>query len=280
MSEQDRALRPEDYAEPRCLLGGERYGSVQSVVPVPQQRIAERLDEYLSRRDYAGAERHLLYWLEEARLGRDLRGELFLCNELVGHYRKNAARENAFRFAERALALLDEASFGISVTAGTTLVNAATAYSAFGENERALALFEQARTIYEALPEIRPQLLGGLYNNMATVCAALGRHADARALYEQATAQMALVPGSAPEQAITCLNLADTVAAEQGLEAGEARITELLDRAYALLQDESAPRDGNYAFVCEKCAPGFAYYGYFAAAEELRQRAKEIYERA
>ena len=72
MSEQDRSLRPEDYAEPRCLLGGERYGSAQEIVSVPQQRIAQRLDEYLSRRDYAGAERHLLYWLEEARLGRDL----------------------------------------------------------------------------------------------------------------------------------------------------------------------------------------------------------------
>ena len=280
MSEQDRSLRPEDYAEPRCLLGGERYGSAQEIVSVPQQRIAQRLDEYLSRRDYAGAERHLLYWLEEARLGRDLRGELFLCSELVGHYRKNAQRENALRFAERALALLDEAGFGVSVTAGTTLINAATAYSAFGENERALALFERAKTICESLPDPSPQLLGGLYNNMATVCAALGRCDDALALYEQATAQMLRVPGSAPERAVTCLNMADAVAAAQGLEAGEARITELLERAYALLQDESAPRDGNYAFVCEKCAPAFAYYGYFAAAEELERTAKEIYERA
>ena len=279
MSEQDRSLHPEDYAEPRCLLSGERYGSAQDVVPVPQQRIAARLDDYMSRRDYAGAERHLLYWLEEARLGHDLRGELFLCNELVGHYRKNAARENAFRCAERALALLDDTGFGAGVTAGTTLINAATAYSAFGENERALALFERARAIYESLPEISPRLLGGLYNNMATVCAALGRHAEALALYEKAAAQMKLVPGSAPEQAVTCLNMADAVAAELGLEAGETRITELLDRAYALLRDESAPRDGNYAFVCEKCAPGFAYYGYFAAAEELRRTAKEIYER-
>ena len=39
------------------LSGGERLRAV------PQQRIIEKMDEYMSRRDYAGAERHLLYWL-------------------------------------------------------------------------------------------------------------------------------------------------------------------------------------------------------------------------
>ena len=42
--------------------------------PIPQQRVIEKMDWYMSRRDYAGAERHLLYWLEEARQGNDLRG--------------------------------------------------------------------------------------------------------------------------------------------------------------------------------------------------------------
>ncbi len=274
-----KTLHPQDYAEPRCLLSDERYGSAPQTVSIPQQRIAQKLDEYMSRRDYAGVERHLLYWMDEAKLGHDLRGELFLCNELAGHYRKTGNRERAFHYAERALELLDTLGFAEGVSAGTTLVNAATAYSAFGEHARALELFGRARPLYEA-EETKPQLLGGLYNNMATACAALGRHTEALALYEKAMAQMALVPGGTLEQAVTCLNMADAVAAEQGMEAGEARITELLDKAYALLQDGAAPRDGYYAFVCEKCAPGFAYYGWFAAAQELEQTAKEIYERA
>ena len=275
MPDMNNILRPEDYVEPACLLCGEP----SEIAPIPQRRVAQKLDEYMSRRDYAGAERHLLYWLEEARLGRDKRGELFLCNELIGHYRKTANRDGAFQRIERALALLDELGFTEGVSAGTTLVNAATAYSAFGENERALALFERARVLYEA-EETRPQLLGGLYNNMATVCAALGRYGEAFALYEQAMEQMAQVRGGALEQAVTCLNMADAVAAEQGLEAGEARIAALLDRAVELLHDESVPRDGYYAFVCEKCAPGFAHYGWFAAAQECRETAKELYERA
>ena len=279
MTDHDSVLHPEDYAEPACLLCGERYGEAPEVIPVPQQRVAQKLDEYMSRRDYAGAERHLRYWMEEARLGHDRRGELFLCNELVGHYRKTANRDGAFAHIERALALLDELGFTEGVSAGTTLVNAATAYSAFGENERALALFERARALYEA-DAVKPSLLGGLYNNMATVCAALGRFREALALYAQAMEQMARSPGGALEQAVTCLNMADAVAAEQGLEAGEERIAALLDRADALLRDGDVPHDGYYAFVCEKCAPGFAHYGWFAAAQACREAAKAIYERA
>ena len=279
MSNTTNALSPEDYVEPACLLCGEPYGTEHTVRPVPQQRIIRKMDEYMSRRDYAGAERHLLYWMEEAKLGNDQRGRLMLSNELIGHYRKTGEREKAFQYVDEALRLLGELDFDGSISAGTTYVNAATACSAFGENERALALFEKARAVYEAAERVRPDLLGGLYNNMALSCKALGRYDEAFALYDKAMAQMGQLPGGVLEQAITCLNMADTVAAQEGLEAGETRIFELLDRAWELLQDESAPRNGYYAFVCEKCAPSFAYYGYFLAAEELQKEAARIYER-
>lgn len=279
MSKQTGAVGPEDYVEPACLLCGEPYGAEKSVRPVPQQRIIQKMDEYMSRRDYAGAERHLLYWMEEARLGRDKRGELMLCNELIGHYRKVGERESAFRYIDEALRLLEELDFEGSVSAGTTYVNAGTACNAFGENEQALSLFERARAVYEADEKTRPELLGGLYNNMALACKALGRYDEAFALYDRAMEQMGKLPGGALEQAITCLNMADAVAARDGLEAGETRIFALLDRAWDLLRDEAAPRNGYYAFVCEKCAPSFAYYGYFLAAEELQKEAKRIYER-
>ena len=114
---------------------------------IPQQRVIEKLDEYMSRRDYAGAERHLLYWLEEARLGGDLRGELMLRNELVGHYRKTGQREKALSNAGAALGLVDRLDMGETLTAGTTCVNAATAMCAFGEHERAAALFERVSVL-------------------------------------------------------------------------------------------------------------------------------------
>ena len=88
---------------------------------------------------------------------------------------------------------------------------------------------------------------------------------------------MAQAPNGAVEQAVTCLNLANAVEGEKGLEAGEREINSLLDRAQELLDGPALPRNGYYAYVCEQCAPTFAYYGYFAAAEELKNRAEAIY---
>ena len=90
---------------------------------------------------------------------------------------------------------------------------------------------------------------------------------------------MGKVPGGAQEQAITYLNMANAVEEELGMERGEKRIFEYLDKAEALLNSPDVPRDGYHAFVCEKCAPTFGYYGYFLTQQELNKRAEEIYER-
>lgn len=270
----------EEYVEPRCLLCEEPYGAEPQVKPVPQQRIMEKVDEYMGRRDYAGVERHLLYWLEEAKLGRDERGELMIRNELIGHYRKTGAREKALKEADAAEALLLRIGFAGTITAGTTYVNIATACNAFGENERALATFEKAKGTYEAIPSVKPELLGGLYNNMGLVLVSLGRFSEADELYRKALAVMEKAPHGALEQAITYLNMANAAEDAHGLLDACETIDAYLDTAQKLLDDPTLARDGYYAFVCEKCAPTFEYYGWFAAAEELNARARGLYEGA
>jgi tetratricopeptide (TPR) repeat protein len=270
----------EDYLEPNCVLCGEPFGAEPKIRPVPQQRIMEKVDEYMSRRDYAGVERHLLYWLEEAKLGRDEKGELMIRNELIGHYRKVLDRENAFRQIDAAVALIDAMDYADTISAGTTYVNAATAMNAFGENERAIELFRKARAVYESAPALKPELLGGLYNNMALTLVSLGRFREADELYRNALETMARAENGALEQAITYLNMANAAEDESGLVDAAETIDEDLSKAQALLDTPSVPRNGYYAFVCEKCAPTFAYYGWFAYEAELNERAKTLYERA
>ena len=141
---------------------------------------------------------------------------------------------------------------------------------------------------------------------------ALSKYDEALDLYEKAIAVMAKVQDGELEQAITCLNMADAVEAGAGMEEGESRIYELVERAEELLDnkgrellrrpDGEAPgraddgrsvleapgalkafpaeeraRVGYYAFVCEKCAPVFEYYGYFLTANKLRETAEKIY---
>ena len=269
-------------------------GATHGAVPlqsIPQQRVVEKLDDYMGRRDYAGAERHLLYWLEEARAAGDARGELMVSNELVGHFRKTGNREQAFVHAENALRLVEELDFGKTMSAGTTYTNVATAFNAFGENDRSLELFQKAIALYEGSPHTQPQLLGGLYNNMALTCVALGRFSEADQLFDQALEIMADVENGQLEQAITHLNRADAAVAKARARCGgdeeaalldaacEQEVECCLDTALALLDTPSVPRDGYYAFVCEKCAPTFAHYGFFLVDEDLRNRANAIYAR-
>ena len=84
-----------------------------SIRPVPQRRISEKVNECMARKDYAGVERVLLYWLEEAKAGRDLRGQLMIRNEMVGHYRKTGEREKAHESAEDAIRLIREMDFQV-----------------------------------------------------------------------------------------------------------------------------------------------------------------------
>ena len=275
----DSYLKPEDYAEPRCLLCEEAYGVTPEVKSVPQGRIIDKMNEYMGKNDYKGAERHLLYWLNEAILGKDTRGELMIRNELVGHFRKTGNRKGAYENASKALKLLKELGFEGDRSAGVTYINIATAYNAFGDNEKSLETFLKAQEAFEAMSEPENDLLGGLYNNMALTLSSLGRYSEALSYYEKALSCMEKVKNGELERAITYLNMADTFVASMGSEAAEGKAFELLDKAYDLLNTESVPKDGYYAFVCEKCAPSFSYYGYFAAAEELTRKAKEIYER-
>ena len=58
MKENYGPIRPEDYLEPCCPL---RAGLSRETQSIPQRRILEKLDDYMQRRDFSGAERHLLY---------------------------------------------------------------------------------------------------------------------------------------------------------------------------------------------------------------------------
>jgi len=271
-------LEKEDYLEPNCVLCG-KPGEEAAAEPVPLGRILDKLREYEDRSDWVAVERHLKYWLAEAEANRDERGQLMLNNELMGYYRKQEKRDEAFDHADRAAELIGKLGMEDTVTAGTTWVNAGTVREAFGDPVGGLAFFGMARANYEKnLPESDVRL-GGLYNNMALALTVCGRYDEAESMFRKAISVMEKQENGELEQAITWLNMADAAEAALGAEGAEETAEEYLDRAEELLNTESLPRNGYYAFVCEKCAPVFGHYGYFATEAELMRRAKEIHER-
>ena len=279
MPENRRFMEPEDYIDPACPFCTDQYQKTPPVRRIPADRVIAKLDEHLSHNDYAAAERHLLYWLREAEDGRDTGGEFLIRGELVGLYRKLGRGEESLAQSERAMEIVRLLHMENGTDGATAMINRATALKAFGRAEEALPLFEKARAVYESAPALHPSRLGGLYNNYALALCDCGRFGEARSLYEKALAVMARCEGGEPERAVTWLNLADLETAERGPEAAEEAVDRCLTEAERLLNIPGLPRDGNYAFVCEKCAPAFAFYGWFLTAKDLEKRAAEIYGR-
>ena len=242
---------------------------------IPMGSVIKKLDECLELNDFDWAEKHLKYWLEEARTLNDNDGMLSVYNELIELYRKTL-NEEGIKTANDAIELVREIGLDDTITMGTALINAAIVYKTFGQTEKALELYEKAKIIYEFYLKNDDDKLAGLYNNMAVTLIELKKYDDAKQLFEKALEVMKNTGQGEIEMAITYCNLADLHAADKGTEEGEKEINECLTKAEELLNNEDIERDDYYAFVCEKCAPVFSYYGFFFTANELTKRAKEI----
>ena len=250
-----------------------------SISKIPTDRVLDKLDEYLNKKDFDGAKRHLNYWLNESRSMGDHNGEILLLNEFMGLSRKLGEKDNALEFTRLALKKIDDLNIKENVGSATTYLNSATVYKAFGKSNESVSLFEKAKDIYEKNLSKTDARLGGLYNNYALALVDLGKFNDAEILYDNAISVMENVPSSQGELAITYLNKANAVEYRLGIEDGKKIISEYVERAKTLLESISYRMDGGYAFILEKCASVFLHYGYDEYAERITARYRGIYER-
>ena len=257
-----------DYEEPVCQLS---CGKPTGTIPV--SRIIEKVDGFFDRNDYEEAGRLLVYWRNEAASLGDARGELAMENELVGYYRKQNDKEKGLASVSRALFLTEKLGQGENASGATVILNCATAYKAFGQPNEAMELYLCAEKIYKKVLSPSDTRFGGLYNNMALALADLGREDEAERAYFAALAIMEKAPDGEAERAITYVNLAHMYE-----KFGRAeRISECMEKAYGLLKSQNLPHDGYYAFVLEKCAPSFGYFGNVEAYNEFMKESKRIY---
>ncbi len=240
--------------------------------------LVNKLDDFLRQNDYDSAKGHLLYWLNKAKGQDDNKAVLLISNELMGLCRKLGLKSEAVFYAESAINQVKKMGIEDNVGAATTYLNAATVFKAFGKASDGITLFDRAKEIYEKKLNGNDDRLAGLYNNMALALVDLKRFSEAKALYERAISVLEGVHGKEPEQAITYLNLASAAEAEMGLENAQQVIEANIEKAMELLEASEDKVSGNYAFVCEKCATVFGYYGYFYYENILKERYKRIYE--
>ena len=273
-------LDPFDYKEPGCpLADGKKFYYPSPDDPkgtVPVRRIIEKLDAFFEVNDTAGAVEFLKKWETEAKELGDLRGEISIQNELMGLYRKEGFRDEAYSATHRALFLIDKTGISDTVPAATVMLNAATVYKAFGDPSGALELYEMANKIYSKELDGDDPLVAGLCNNSALALCDLGRYEEAERLFIEAAAIMSCVPYGACDEAATYVNMAHMYEAWRGDTSNE--IFECMTSAWEILDADTTRRDAYYAFVADKCAPSFEHFGDAEKSSVLKERSKKIYE--
>jgi len=90
-----------------------------------------------------------------------------LFNELAGFWRAAGQKEKSYAAAETALGLISSCKLEGSIGHATTLLNYATAKTAFGDPGEGLGLYRRVNEIYDAQLPADDYRYAALYNNMA-----------------------------------------------------------------------------------------------------------------
>lgn len=269
-----------DYAEPKCpLSSGKDFYYPDKDAPsgrIPVGRIISKVDSLFNKNDYAEAGRLLNFWKKEAIDLKDKNGQLAIENELIGFYRKQHQKEDGLQCIKSALELVEALNQGDLASGATVFINCATAYKEFGMSEQSLPLYTRAEQIYNDTIEKWDSRFGGLYNNMALTLVDLGEFERAEQAYNNALEVMQRAPRGELECSITYINMAHMFEQTGELE----KIWECMEKGKQLLQKQGLLHDGYYAFVIEKCAPSFEYFGDKATCDQFKKEAAEIYARA
>lgn len=240
---------------------------------IPMQEVIQECDRLFNAENMVELGEHLRKWREEARRIGDREAELGILSELMGHYRMLGDRERGLMAVRDGFALLSQLGIAGSVTAGTILINGATALQAFGDIDGALNYYKEAFRCYGAHLDSNDWRFAGLLNNMAAAYAAKHDVKYAEAYYRKAL-DVLKACGNLMDAAVTHVNLAQMYAAE---DRDDPRIASELELAVACFDDPAAIRDGYYAHTCRKCASAFGPLGFPEVEEELNWRADEYY---
>lgn len=168
----------------------------------------EELDSYFEKNQVEKIDEFLTASLAQAKEEEDYAAYISICNEMIGFYRSISAFEKAYTAAEDVLLLMEELNLEDTAHFATTLLNAATAYSAAGDYAQALRLYRQAMQIYERLLAPEDYRWASLYNNMSIMLEKAGENEEAAESAKKALAIIEKQEGNEAQTATTLTNLA------------------------------------------------------------------------
>lgn len=212
----------------------------------------EELDSYFEKNKVEKIDDFLTASLAKAKEEEDYAAYISICNEMIGFYRSVSAFQKAYAAADDVLLLMEELKLEDTQHFATTLLNAATAYSAAGDYDQALRLYRQAIQIYERLLPAEDYRWAGLYNNMSIMLEKSNENEEAVECGKKALAIIEKQEGNEAQTATTLTNLALVYFKLSKNEQAKR----CLERAIALFEQDDEPNEhysGALAGMGEAC---------------------------
>lgn len=209
--------------------------------------------------------------LSEAEAEDDRHAVVTILNEMIGYFRNTSRYQDAIRTAERAMMEMRCLGYEHSIPFGTTLLNAATALRASGDNRRALELYQEAQDIYETQLLEPDRRLAGLYNNISSLHEAEGNYEKACELLQKALQILSHVEDARIVIATVHTNLALVLFALKRETEAMASLRAALD----IFEQEDAGKRRVPHYAAALAGLAGAYYKMEQYAEAV-----QVYERA
>ena len=246
--------------------------------------VLQRFDGMLAQGQMEEAVAHLEERARQFKEEGDSSSAITIFNELEGFWRVAGQREKSYAAAEVALGLISSCGLEGGIGHATTLLNYATAKTAFGEAAEALVLYDRVQEIYAAQLPAGDYRFAALYNNMAQ---SLLRMKDAKRAGEYFARSLALLEEmeEVSSEIATChANMAVCLMAQKKFE--EAR--ENLERSEALFAnlpgdphaDSMLATRGQLEYMLGRFLEAAEYYRRAAANIEKRFGRNPYYARA
>ena len=205
-------------------------------------------------------------------------------NELEGFWRVAGQKEKSYAAAETALGLISSCRLDGTIGHATTLLNYATAKTAFGEAGEALGLYDRVKEIYDSQLPADDYRYAALYNNMAQ---SLLRMNDAKMAGEYFAKSLAMLEKmeDVQSEAATChSNLAICLMAQKKFDEAEENLEKSEDLFASLPGDPHADSmlatRGQLEYMLGRFAEAAGYYKRAAANIENRFGRNSYYARA
>ncbi len=267
-----------DHIESACCFDSSAYTGSPDTAPTKKAfdvpAVIARLDGLYNGGREKEAEGFLCEHRDAARACGDWRAELSMISELMGHYRRDKNEQAGLNAVWQGLDIIKEHRMGSTVSGATVMLNAATTLKCFGKPEESVKIFSHVARVYADNLDPKDYRFAGLYNNMALSYCDVGDYQQAEMYFKMAIRIMEGCNEPGNEMAVTFCNMAEMY---DKMDQGNPRVGRYMEYAWEILNSPELTRDGYHAFTVSKCWPTFEHFGFFVWAEELKQRAEDIY---